>query len=214
MKRMTTNNDESVMCARPSRLAECGIVGRGLVTIGHESQIFRFLDGCRDFIPRSLCETDEAYRQVIPYIVGNSMEEGVFTYIRSARGGEPRLHARRSLGIGGHISTEDAGGEGGRKGFMAGMRREIKEEILYEKKDSNLQWYGIINDPADDVGRVHLGIVGFLHVKHGPILPAPGNDHFEECKCMSYSELIMCEDWENWSRYVRDAIVGNPRTLA
>jgi predicted NUDIX family phosphoesterase len=206
------SKDESVMCVRPTRLAECMIVGQGFIPIGHEVQLYRFLDGCRSFIPRSLCETDESWRQVIPYIVGNSMDEGIFTYTRATKGDEARLHKRRSLGIGGHISIGDANGEGGRKGFLAGMRRELKEEILYEKQGSCLQWYGFINDPSDSVGRVHIGIVGLLHVKTGPILPAPGNDHFEDCKCMSYSEVINCDDLESWSRYVRDAIVGNPKT--
>jgi predicted NUDIX family phosphoesterase len=204
------SENESVLCVRPTRLAECLIVGQGFIPMGHEVQMYRFLDGARDFIPRALCETDESWRQVIPYIFGISRETGLFTYIRAKAGGEERLHERRSLGIGGHVSVTDGDGEGGRKSFLAAVRREIKEEIIYERKNSSLMWYGFINDTSDPVGRVHLGIVGVLAVRIGPILPAPGNDHFADCRSLSYSEAMQCDDWESWSRLVRDALISKP----
>lgn len=210
---MSKNEDENVLCVRPTRLAECGLIGQGFIPLGHEIQMFRFLDGCQDFIPRSVCETDEAWRQVIPYIVGVSADEGIFTYVRDSKGTEGRLHHRRSLGIGGHVAQEDAP-NGGRKGFMAALRREIKEEVIYEKTNSLIMWLGIVNDVSDPVGRVHLGIVGALIVRDGPILPAPGNDHFRDCKCMSYSEVMMVDDWENWSSLVSSYILGRPNLWA
>lgn len=204
--------DESVLCVRPSRLADCGIIGQGFIPFGHEVQMYRFLDGCRDFIPRALCETDESWRQVIPYIVGISKDAGLFTYLRAEAGGESRLHRLRSLGIGGHVNVADGAGEGGRKSFLAAVRREVKEEVLYDKTLSSTTWIGMINDPSNPVGRVHLGIVGILSVRKGPILAAPGNDHFDDCRSLSYVEAMQwpSADWESWSRLTRDAIMGRP----
>ena len=54
--------------------------------------------------PRDEVEEDPSYKQLIPYCIFRH-EGRVFHYARGAKGGESRLHAKRSVGIGGHIST-------------------------------------------------------------------------------------------------------------
>ena len=75
--------------------------------------------------PRSTCETDPAFKQLIPYVV-LTCGDLVFHYRRGAGGTEARLRAKRSVGIGGHINDADAGAA---DPFRAGMLREVCEEI-------------------------------------------------------------------------------------
>ena len=62
-----------------------------------------------DYRPRSEVEEDPGFKQIIPYVVFRS-GDGVFCYTRGKSQGEARLHRLRSLGVGGHVSEEDADG--------------------------------------------------------------------------------------------------------
>ena len=56
--------------------------------------------------PRSDVETDPSFKQLIPYVVLRCGGE-LFHYTRGTTGSEARLLAKRSIGLGGHISRED-----------------------------------------------------------------------------------------------------------
>ena len=58
----------------------------------------------------------------------------VFQYTRGSGQGEGRLHSKRSIGVGGHISSIDA--EAGRTAqpYEEGMRRELDEEVRIEPR--------------------------------------------------------------------------------
>ena len=62
--------------------------------------------------PRGEMEQDPSFKQLIPYVVFRHTDPAgavhVFQYTRGGGQGEARLHAKRSVGVGGHISTEDA----------------------------------------------------------------------------------------------------------
>src|SRR4051794_16485928 len=58
------------------------------------------------FRPRSEVETDPSFKQLIPYVVLRYGDK-VFHYCRGGSGTETRLHAKRSVGIGGHIADTD-----------------------------------------------------------------------------------------------------------
>ncbi len=132
---------------------------------GFETDVERFLGPILDsdqlsFQPRGPMETDPSFKQLIPYVLlewtaadGTVM---LFTYTRGGGSGESRLHAKRSVGIGGHISEEDAAG--GADPYTTGMHRELAEEI---KLDSGYRETreGLIYDPSNEVGQVHLGVV-------------------------------------------------------
>src|SRR6187200_1939749 len=61
------------------------------------------------FRPRREVETQPEFKQLIPYVVLKCGGD-LFHYRRGASGTEARLRALRSVGIGGHISEEDAAG--------------------------------------------------------------------------------------------------------
>jgi predicted NUDIX family phosphoesterase len=132
---------------------------------GFETDVERFLEPILQsdqlsFQPRSEMETDPSYKQLIPYVLLQwTDDEGdtkLFTYTRGGGSGESRLHAKRSVGIGGHISREDAAG--GTDPYATGMQRELSEEVRLESAYSEYR-DGLIYDPSNDVGKVHLGVV-------------------------------------------------------
>lgn len=113
------------------------------------------------FRPRSQVEEDPSFKQLIPYCVlqcGHGDQRQFFQYTRGSGQGEKRLHAKRSIGIGGHISREDAMGN---DLYRSGMQRELSEEMIIDVPyTENL--LGFIYDDTTPVGRVHLGVVHLL----------------------------------------------------
>lgn len=137
---------------------------------GFTSDVDRYLDAILtsdslQFRPRSEMESDPSYKQLIPYVIlrhidaaGNSQ---LFGYTRGSGQGESRLHARRSIGIGGHISSEDAlppDSAHDQGPYRNGMLRELAEEVRVDSRYDE-QCVGLIYDPSSEVGRVHLGVV-------------------------------------------------------
>jgi predicted NUDIX family phosphoesterase len=113
------------------------------------------------FRPRSQVEEDPSFKQLIPYVVLQAevdAEVQVFQYTRGKGQGEKRLHALRSVGIGGHISRADASCD---DLYRRGMQRELNEETLIESPYQE-RLVGFIYDDTSPVGRVHLGVVHLL----------------------------------------------------
>lgn len=149
------------------------------------------------FRPRAEVETDPSFKQLIPYLVLKYGEQ-VFHYRRGGTGTETRLAARRSVGIGGHISEADAAG--GADPYRTGMLRELTEEVElgcgYRERCA-----GFINDDRTPVGSVHLGVV---HVFE---LDAPAVRSREAALAdggfAPLAELLRdAEQFETWSQFV------------
>ncbi len=111
---------------------------------------------------RDAVEEDPSFKQLIPYCLFRYTDsEGtvhLFQYTRGSGQGESRLHAKKSVGIGGHISHTDAGED--RDPYREGMQRELAEEIAIDTSYTE-SCVGLINDDATPVGQVHLGV---LHI--------------------------------------------------
>lgn len=117
--------------------------------------IIALANATRMFLPRSQVETDESYKQIIPYISIRSGNSWVLLQ-RTNKQSEARLHNKYSLGIGGHINDLEVAA-GAADLVYAGMLRELSEEIQLSP-GWKLAVIGAIYDPSTEVGRVHLGI--------------------------------------------------------
>jgi predicted NUDIX family phosphoesterase len=162
------------------------------------------------FLPRPFAETNTSFRQLIPYVAllaaADDGEEKVFCYRRSAKGGEGRLHGKRSLGIGGHINPCD--GATGWPAVVKGIERELVEEVGFCPPRA-VEWFqqpfAVIADDRDDVGRVHCGLVYLLKVEPEKIvcedlsLAAP-----EWVPLSSLKDLR--HEFEGWSQLVIDEL--------
>ncbi len=72
-------------------------------------------------------QTTHPVRDFLPHRRGR--RTWVFRYTRGTGQGEQRLHRKQSVGIGGHISSDDAGGS---QPYAEGMRRELDEEVSHQ----------------------------------------------------------------------------------
>ncbi|NNJ24449.1 phosphoesterase [Alienimonas chondri] len=130
------------------------------------------------YLPRPEAEEDPSHKQLIPYCVliaavaeeDGTAGERVFAYRRGAGGGEKRLAAKISCGVGGHISTVDRDAAGDT--YEAGMSRELEEEVSIPGGYGE-RLVGLINDDETEVGRVHLGVVHRLDLS----ADHPANPH-------------------------------------
>jgi predicted NUDIX family phosphoesterase len=128
--------------------------------------------------PRDQVEQDPGFKQLIPYVILRHRDamgrEFVFQYTRGKGQGEQRLHSKRSIGIGGHISLDDCGDPanacGATAAYEEGMRRELAEEVAIESAYTQ-RCVGLINDDDTEVGRVHLGVVHVFDLEQPAVRP-------------------------------------------
>src|SRR5580700_5717476 len=116
---------------------------------GFSAEAERYLRGLlvpelAQFRPRSEVEDDPGFKQIIPYVIFRS-GDAVFCYTRGKSQGEARLHRLRSLGVGGHVSEEDAQGGKSLDAYDSAMRREIDEEVEVACT-GQISRVGLIND--------------------------------------------------------------------
>jgi predicted NUDIX family phosphoesterase len=123
---------------------------------------------------RGEVEQDPSFKQLIPYaIFRHRAADGsatLFQYTRGKGMGEARLHAKRSVGIGGHISLDDQVSESAVP-YAEGMRRELAEEVRIDSPYTE-RCVGLINDDETPVGQVHLGVVHLIDVEKPAVFPA------------------------------------------
>lgn len=151
-----------------------------------------------EFRLRSEAELDPHYKQLIPYVVlrhGNTF----FRYRRD-KGGEKRLQALRSLGLGGHVNPIDAdsGSPLGKHTYERGLRRELEEEVRIAT-NFELTPLGLINDDQTEVGRVHLGIVHLADLAEPHVIPREAG--VAEAGFVTAEEILAdLASYETWSQ--------------
>ncbi len=157
--------------------------------------------------PRAAMEQDPSFKQLIPYcLFRHTRADGartIFQYTRGKGQGEGRLHSKRSVGVGGHISADDVG-NGAADPYREGMRRELAEEV-YIDTEYREQCVGLINDDQTDVGRVHLGIVHLFDVEQPAIRPRESG--LIECGFRPIDALLAdLSGFESWSSICLQAL--------
>ncbi len=157
------------------------------------------------FIDRALAEEDPTHKQLIPYALFHY--QGKFlNYQRGKSGGEARLHAKRSLGIGGHINPIDAREDHlGLETYMAGVVREIQEELQI-KGNYSQKIVAILNDDSNEVGKVHLGVVHLFELESDEV--TSNEDSIADLKFSTIDELQgeMHPSLESWSQFCADIL--------
>lgn len=107
------------------------------------------------FYPRRWAEQTEKVRQVIPCaIVRNGAR---ILRLRRAKNGRADLRLRHTLLFGGHVDSEDAGGEDGDI-LRRCAARELREELGL-RGDLRPNPIGVVADTASASGRRHFGVV-------------------------------------------------------
>lgn len=152
------------MVVKRELFEELGVF-EGLRTDGMDVAVGRLLDPANHFfMDRAEAEEDPSFKQLIPYCVFRHGER-ILHYTRGKSGGESRLHAKISVGVGGHINPVDAdSGRTGPEVYHAAVARELEEELELPGGHSQ-RIIGLLNDDSNPVGRVHLGIVHLIDLE-------------------------------------------------
>ena len=149
--------DENVLVVRRSLFDELGSF-HGL-NFEPEKYLSALLSrGNNFFLPRAQAENDPTHKQIIPYAL-IACGDTVLHYVRGKKAGEPRLVAKGSIGIGGHMNdTDESLFAWDEQAYRGGVEREVNEEIKIESPFED-RIVALLNDDTTEVGRVHLGVV-------------------------------------------------------
>ena len=158
--------------------------------------------------PRPTLETNENFKQIIPYIL-LSYQGKIALYQRTKKGGEDRLHNMHSIGFGGHIDAFDlAYQKDGEinldKTIENSGQREIDEELIVSDIVSKTH-LGYIYDGSNPVGRVHIGVVEQWELSSDKI--KSNEDEIHVVGLLTVEELKNYEgEMENWSDHIIDGL--------
>jgi predicted NUDIX family phosphoesterase len=160
--------------------------------------------------PRAEMEHDPSFKQLIPYVLFQHLDSHgrphIFQYTRGRGQGEQRLHRKRSVGIGGHISSLDADAVGRSDVYREGLARELAEEVAIDSPYEE-RCVGLINDDESEVGRVHLGVVHLCQLERPAI--EPREPDLVDCGFSPVGELLASLDgFETWSQITLRALFG------
>lgn len=193
---MASKDEERVLCV-PTQAVDA---------IGHfqgfEPNAAAYLEsllkpGLARFVRRGDCETDPSLKQIIPYVVFLTSSE-IFVYTRGKTQGESRLHALRSLGVGGHVAEEDAAGGCTREAYELALKRELDEEVRVGAP-GKMRTVGLINDDSSPVGQVHLGVVHLFTIDSPIVEPLEAG--LAEAAFMPIATAHdLAAEFETWSR--------------
>ena len=158
---------ETVLCIKRNVLPKSWVQSRSVVPLDVDD----FMGNCSaagfEFINRKDAEMDPEYKQIIPYIVLQTRDIKR-TAVYSRQGSEKRLHDLWSVGIGGHINPIDRDEQNPsfQQILMAGMERELNEELIQKPVNEFPKFMGVISEDITDVGKVHLGAVFRILTEH------------------------------------------------
>jgi predicted NUDIX family phosphoesterase len=191
---------EEVLVVPRALLEEIGMF-EGISTANLEHAVARLLDPKNHFfMDRALAEEDPSHKQLIPYCIFRCGDR-VLHYTRGKAGGERRLHAKISVGVGGHVNPIDTGGgRTGRSAYDAAVTREIEEELdLPEEHEHRI--IALLNDESNPVGQVHLGIVHLIELKSDAVVSR--EDALTDLGFSALGELngTQFERLETWSQF-------------
>jgi predicted NUDIX family phosphoesterase len=208
LRGMSKHAGEQVLVVRRALFDEIGAF-EGIRTVGLEAALARLLDpGNHFFMDREAAEQDPSHKQLIPYCVFRCGDR-ILHYTRGKSGGESRLHAKISVGVGGHVNPVDTGGgKTGPAAYHAAVSREIDEELeLWQDHPHRI--IALLNDDSNAVGQVHLGIVHLIDLETDAV--ASREDALAELGFTALADLNgpWFERLETWSQYCIRHLAGN-----
>jgi predicted NUDIX family phosphoesterase len=180
----------------------------GIRTDGIDDAMASLLDPQHHaFMDRALAEEDPTHKQLIPYCIFRCGDR-ILHYTRGKSGGESRLHAKISVGVGGHINPIDADeGRTGAAAYHAAVAREIAEELILPQHPPH-RIIALLNDDSNPVGQVHLGIVHLIDLPTDEV--AAREDALTDLAFSSLDDLStsMFDRLETWSQFCVRHLAG------
>lgn len=159
--------------------------------------------------------------QVLPYFIVTDSEGNLLTYER--KGQEKGLVGKRSIGIGGHVSMDDAylpqtpdvvalglpaKFETLQQIVQSGLYREVFEEIGIRLLDT-VKFDYIISSHVDPVNQVHIALVAKIEVDNFDELKYDSNEflNVQYWKPEEIKASAGFDNYENWSKLIINKIL-------
>jgi len=192
---------EQVLVVPRALLEEIGMFHGIRPVVEGDAAIAKLLDPANHFfMDRAAAEEDPSHKQLIPYCVFRH-GDSILHYTRGKAGGESRLHAQRSVGVGGHINPVDMdGGKKGAAAYQAAVTREIDEELAITGRHDH-RIIALLNDDTNPVGQVHLGVVHLVELETSEVTSR--EDAIANLGFSSLADLAgpMFDSLETWSQH-------------
>lgn len=209
LRRMSKYAGEQVLVVSRALFEEIGEFS-GIRTMDLEAGITRLMDPQNHFfMDRAAAEEDPSHKQLIPYCIFRCGDR-ILHYTRGKSGGESRLHAKISVGVGGHVNPVDMdGGKTGADAYHAAVTREIEEELNLPEEHAH-RIIALLNDESNPVGQVHLGIVHLVDLKFDAV--SSREDALMDLGFTPLAELNgpLFDRLETWSQFCIRHLAGNP----
>ncbi len=195
----------------PRALYEKTGIFEGISTRNLDAAVATLLEPANHFfMDRAAAEEDPGFKQLIVYCIFRCGDR-ILHYTRGKSGGESRLHAKLSVGVGGHVNPIDMGdGRMGPDAYHSAVTREIEEELdLPEEHEHRI--IALLNDESTAVGQVHLGIVHLVDLKSDAV--GSREDALADLGFAKLADLNgpMFGRLEAWSQFcIRHLAGGNP----
>ncbi|MGE0009812.1 MAG: hypothetical protein AB7F19_04660 [Candidatus Babeliales bacterium] len=197
---ITNKQDELILVVKRKELFAHHAPWSGLKEVNFETYL-KTIQEKKEFLPRSIMETDPSYKQIIPYLIFKH-EDTYFLMQRQGDATEKRLQNKFSLGIGGHIREEDMESDS----IIDWAKREFHEEVSYNG-DLEIKPVGVLNDDSNPVGQVHIGFVFLLEGDNNQISVK------SELKSGQLLTLEACKPYftsmESWSQIAFEFLIKN-----
>ena len=190
---MTSSLHEQILVVKRSTLFSDQPAWHGINSSNIHTTIATIIQH-QHYMQRSLAETDDAYKQIIPYMVF-TFDHKYFVVQRKATASEQRLAGKLSLGIGGHMRQEDMQG----KTIFDWAKREFEEEVNYTG-NLHITTLGFLNDDTNEVGKVHLGVVLLLQGDNDQI--SIKDEHKNGALYSKQACLDKFNEMESWSQLI------------
>jgi len=151
------------------------------------------------FGPRHLIEADTKYVQLVSYVI---IEHGsrILCYQRGNDSLEQRLKNKLSIGLGGHISLQDARITNGTldvvKTIKAGAAREVREELEVHKVVARKKLV-LLHSRLNTVDEVHCGFVEVWKIDSSQV--GTKEKDLRTIGFKSLPELATMQGVESWS---------------
>lgn len=207
LRRMSKYDGEQVLVVPRALFEEIGWFD-GIRTDGLDTAVAALLDPANHFfMDRAAAEEDPSHKQLIPYCVFRCGDR-ILHYTRGKSGGESRLHAKISVGVGGHVNPVDMdGGKTGPAAYHAAVTREIDEELDLPEAHAH-RIIALLNDDSNPVGSVHLGIVHLVNLKSDAV--SSREDALANLGFSTLSDLSgpLFDRLETWSQFCIRHLAG------
>ena len=155
------------------------------------------------FLDRPLAEESPEWKQLIPYVVVRD-RGNVFLMERTDAGGDPRLHRKATIGVGGHLNPVDEGERPAERSAWSRMGGGARRRL-----GAGVRLVGFLNDDSNPVGSVHLGVVFEVEADGRPVTVR--ETHKLTGRFAEPAEVEAAFDrMETWSQLVAAHLLGGP----